>query len=104
MAKPEYQRLPEEEQRNINQITDPEVARLVAEVEKPIRDLARDPEADQRISELKPLLDVEANRLATIESQTSEKKLLSQSINVIDLSTPNMTTRLGAALAKYHIE
>ena len=104
MANEQYQRLPEEERRNLNQITYPDLARSLAETEKPIRDLARDQEADQRVKDLKPVLDREADRVATVESQTSEMKLLAQSVNVIELSSPYLTTLFHSQIARRSIE
>jgi hypothetical protein len=88
MASEQHPRLPEEELRGINQITNPEEARASADIEKPIRDLARDPRANPDIRRLKPLLDQEAERIAADTSRVKEE-LLHLPISVIPMSNRN---------------
>jgi hypothetical protein len=57
-------RRPGEAKRNINQVPDKDIARELAEIEKPIKDLARDPKANKAVREIKPILDKEAERLS----------------------------------------
>lgn len=99
----EHPRLPEEEARNINQITDPEHARWAAQAEKPVRDLARDPKASPQVRAMKPLLDKEAERIGADKALIKEE-LLRQPISAIQLSSTrrtnnfhNAANRLGIA-------
>src|SRR5690242_11490106 len=98
MAREHYPRLPEEEQLGINQITDPDRARWSAQIEKPIRDLTRDPKASPDVKALKSVLDKEADRLAADETRIKEE-LLRQPISVIQLSSTKRTNTFQTAAA-----
>jgi hypothetical protein len=106
----EYPRLPEEEARNINQVTDPKLARLAADIEKPIRDMARDPNTHPKLRKLKPLLDKEAERIAEAEVPTKKEfvneELLRQSVYMMWEGLPDTRAKndFSAAMAELKIK
>jgi hypothetical protein len=99
MIREHAQQNPEEIKRG-TQITDPDLARQMAEIEKPIRDLSRDPDTSSEVKMMKLQLDQEAERLSTKEEITKEK-LLKQPINEILLSSDENTEALYSHLKKW---
>jgi heme oxygenase len=82
----EYPRRQEEEARNINQVTDPALAHIAAQAERPIRDLSRDPKAIPEVKALKSILDQEAERKGG-DKIDSVQELFQQPISVIESSS-----------------
>jgi hypothetical protein len=94
------QRRPKEVERDINQVSDIDLARDMAETEKPIRDLSRDREAAPEIQKLKPQLDKEAMRLSAKEEVSKEKLLQSPITDIIllnDKDTEDFYRRMNYA-------